>query len=620
MQNVELNLARKLRPKTFNEMIGQDLSVKILKNGLYLKKYFPVYIFSGNRGCGKTTSARLLAAAINCENLEKFQADPKKHEIPCLTCSSCLAMASLTHPDFIEVDAASNTGVDNVRQILEASSYMPLMGNKKIYLVDEAHMLSKAAFNAFLKVLEEPPASVIFVLATTELQKIPETVRSRAFQLFFGAVNFAPLKEYLNDICEKEKIRIDSDALDLIVQETEGSIRDAINLLERIRLVGENISLEDTLKLLGKISYNDLIDLFDCLIEGSVESLLNRLNIISFDKISPNHLWEMLILLNRTLLWIKFGVAPKFNFFEKLSDRLNKSSKIVSVEALNSLLQLFWENEDLFLRTSQKGIFLESFLIDVCSKFLNGSLISPTSLDSVKKNSLDKGCVGQAGKIGMQVINSNVSTIKANSTVKEAPSYSVASQNIEIEPSRSPAIHSQAVVQPTNNTTQIDSFLLENICEIDDDFLGSIFKQATVLNFDKENKVLNLALSNNSSFFKAKVEDSKLLFLPILKVLDPTLITFGINFLNVATDSLVKKNERNLKNGDFEPKKDNLAQKSGFSFNNPIDSQKSFSVNKSYGNSSAFVSSKSIDISDQDKWPKANLILKYFPGRIEKAD
>jgi len=152
-EHVNLNLARKWRSRNFDQIVGQDLAIRMLRNSLYLSQFFPVYLFAGQRGCGKTSTARVFASAINCANLSKFQKNPKKCHVPCLECESCCAMLSGNHPDFIEIDAASHTGVDNVRQIIESSSYMPLMGKKKIYLIDEAHMLSKAAFNAFLKIL-----------------------------------------------------------------------------------------------------------------------------------------------------------------------------------------------------------------------------------------------------------------------------------------------------------------------------------------------------------------------------------------------------------------------------------------------------------------------------------
>lgn len=184
MKNHNLNLTRKWRSKQFDQVVGQDLSVKILKNSLYKGYLFPVYLFSGQHGCGKTSVARIFASAINCELLSTFQKDPQSTKIPCLICASCKAMGGNNHPDFFEIDAASHTGVDNIRMIIDSSSLLPLMGKTKIYLIDEAHMLSKAAFNAFLKILEEPPASVVFILATTDIDKIIDTVKSRCFQLF----------------------------------------------------------------------------------------------------------------------------------------------------------------------------------------------------------------------------------------------------------------------------------------------------------------------------------------------------------------------------------------------------------------------------------------------------
>ena len=168
----QLNLARKWRSKNFDQIIGQDLTIRALKNSLFLNHLFPVYLFSGQRGCGKTTTARVFTAAINCQNLENFRKEPREFKLPCLECQSCCLMASGKHPDFIEIDAASHTGVDNVRNIIEAAALLPVIGRKRIYLIDEAHMLSKAAFNAFLKILEEPPKSALFILATTDPGKI----------------------------------------------------------------------------------------------------------------------------------------------------------------------------------------------------------------------------------------------------------------------------------------------------------------------------------------------------------------------------------------------------------------------------------------------------------------
>src|SRR3990167_1079967 len=272
MSAVQLNLARKWRSKRFDEIVGQPLPVRMLKNSLFLSQFFPVYLFAGQRGCGKTTTARVFAAAINCERLPLFQKNPREELLPCLACVSCKAMASGDHPDFIEMDAASNTGVDNVRLIIDAASLLPVLGHKKIYLIDEAHMLSKAAFNAFLKLLEEPPASVLFMLATTDPYKIIDTVRSRCFQLFFTALPSSALQEHLEVICAAESIQVEQSALALIVRETEGSARDAINLLEQVRFAHSVVTEQAVAQLLGRVSEQELFALVQALVVSDVHA------------------------------------------------------------------------------------------------------------------------------------------------------------------------------------------------------------------------------------------------------------------------------------------------------------------------------------------------------------
>ena len=392
MNNSNLNLARKWRPKNFSEIVGQDLSVSMLKNSLYVKKLFPVYLFSGQRGCGKTSTARIFAAAINCKKLPDFQADAKNNSIPCLTCESCLAMQNSHHPDFIEMDAASHTGVDSVRQIIESCTYMPLSGAKKIYLIDEAHMLSKAAFNAFLKILEEPPTSAIFVMATTELQKIPETVRSRCFQVLFNSVGQISLLKHMINVCKHENITVEESALTLLIQETDGSVRDAINALEQVRFTGETITKELVLKSLGKLSDTKLFELLDLILEQNPKGLLLYLEEIQFATLTAQSLWNMVTSILRALLWVKYEVTQDKTLFsfdlQELSIRANKCS----INKLYALLQLLWSQEPLFLQTPQKHLFLEMVLLQMCQQvniddlktLLSNSKTDPNSVQNIQ--------------------------------------------------------------------------------------------------------------------------------------------------------------------------------------------------------------------------------------------
>src|SRR6185503_13162787 len=231
------------RPKKFSEVIGQDAVVRTIQNAAKDGSFAHAYLFSGSRGVGKTTMARLLAKAANCQNL-------KDGEV-CLACASCLAIAAGNFMDLVEIDAASNTGVDNIRELIEQVRFQPSSGRRKIYIIDEVHMLSRGAFNALLKTLEEPPEHVIFVLATTEIHKVPGTIISRTQRFTFGRVSAEHTMAALADIAKQEKLKVSDDALQIIARHAEGSLRDGLSLLGKVATLGSSISAEDVALLLG---------------------------------------------------------------------------------------------------------------------------------------------------------------------------------------------------------------------------------------------------------------------------------------------------------------------------------------------------------------------------------
>ena len=336
-----LNLARRLRSQTFEQVIGQPMVVRILKNSLYKNYFFPLYLFAGMRGCGKTTTARIFAMAINCQSLVKFQANPRENLVPCLECSSCISALSGNHPDIIEIDAASNTGVDNVRQIIENSTFLPLMGHKKVYIIDEAHMLSKAAFNAFLKVLEEPSASVVFILATTEHAKIIDTVRSRALQLFFRPVSMHIIKNYLSEVALHESIQIQDDALEIIAMQSEGSVRDALNMLEQVRFISATITVEHLQAISGSIAQADLDKILHQLLVKDLEQLLT---------IFKSDLWKRIL--------------PE-SFFKQILFQVRSRAVVSDAHQKQyiNLLSYLCKNEFIFLRSVDQRICVESILL-----------------------------------------------------------------------------------------------------------------------------------------------------------------------------------------------------------------------------------------------------------------
>ena len=246
---MHITLYRKYRPKNFEEVAGQKEIVKTIKTSLRNGKTSHAYLFTGPRGVGKTTLARLIAKGVNC--LENGITDE-----PCNRCENCLAINNGTFLDMVEIDAASNRGIDEIRQLKEKINYQPVKGRKKIYIIDEVHMLTKEAFNALLKTLEEPPEHVIFILATTEADKILPTIISRCQRYDFKTISLNDMKEQLRFIGKNEGVDIPDDVLELIYESSGGSVRDAVSILERIMVtcLGEEITLEKSEEVLGVTS------------------------------------------------------------------------------------------------------------------------------------------------------------------------------------------------------------------------------------------------------------------------------------------------------------------------------------------------------------------------------
>ena len=256
-------LYRKWRPREWDEVIGQEPIITTLKNAVASQHIAHAYLFAGPRGTGKTTTARLLAKAINC------QAEDLKAR-PCNQCQLCLAVNESRMLDLIEIDAASNTSVDDVRELRDKVNFSPSLGKYKIYIIDEVHMLSTAAFNALLKTLEEPPAHIIFILATTEIQKIPATVLSRCQRFDFRRISLLEIVPKLKELAGQEKIEVDDAALDLIARQATGSMRDAISLLDQLASTGERVTLDLARKVLGTSTDQSVADLVDSINNGQI--------------------------------------------------------------------------------------------------------------------------------------------------------------------------------------------------------------------------------------------------------------------------------------------------------------------------------------------------------------
>ena len=328
-------LARKYRPTNFNELIGQDSLVKTFRNALNNGRLAHAFLLTGIRGVGKTTTARIIAKALNCVD------DGNKNEPSfdiCDKCSPCTSINKGNFLDVIEVDAASRTGVDGIREIIDSVMYSPNNARFKVYIIDEVHMLSNAAFNALLKTLEEPPQNVKFIFATTEIKKIPATIISRCQRFDLQRVDLNTLTSHLNKICESENIKYEKDAITQICKASEGSVRDALSLLDQAAsLCDDDIKNETVLDMLGLNGYEKNIEIFElCLLNKCSEALK------TYDSIIQNGVQPSQVISN--LLEI-CHLASKMNVIkEDISDNDHFQKRIYNL-ATNNLTKLvnFWQ-------------------------------------------------------------------------------------------------------------------------------------------------------------------------------------------------------------------------------------------------------------------------------------
>ena len=269
-------LARKYRPSNFSEVVGQEHILRALENSIEHNKLHQAYIFSGTRGVGKTTIARVFAKCLNCQNGEMPQL------VPCDQCSACLEIKAGRHIEFLEVDAASRTGVDDMRELLESVQYKPANARFKIYLIDEVHMLSKSSFNALLKTLEEPPPHVIFLMATTEVEKVPKTVLSRCLQLNLKVIPETKIYDHLESLLKLESIKYDDESIRLIANSAKGSIRDGLTLLDQAIAHGNGLlDAEEVKALLGTIDESYIIELVNQVVLSDGDGAYLALNKIT---------------------------------------------------------------------------------------------------------------------------------------------------------------------------------------------------------------------------------------------------------------------------------------------------------------------------------------------------
>ena len=353
-------LYRNFRPLKFSDMVGQEHITRTLRNQITSGRVGHAYLFNGGRGTGKTTSAKILARVVNCIN-------PQDGE-PCNECEICEAILNNALTDVVEMDAASNNGVEDIRSIRDEVNFLPTKAKYRVYIIDEVHMLSIGAFNALLKTLEEPPEHVKFILATTEPQKIPTTILSRCQRFDFKKISEDDIVKRLKIICEESNIKIEEDALKLIAVLSEGAMRDGISILERCNQENlEKIKIEDIKELVGIPSLTYISKITRAMLEYNEQDALSVIDeILNEGKDLTNFLWEIIKYVKDVLVYSSTGKLKIYS--EEEIKTIDELSKIDSKERLLDMIYKLSELENDMKKTNQKTIMFQVGIIKLCTK------------------------------------------------------------------------------------------------------------------------------------------------------------------------------------------------------------------------------------------------------------
>ena len=378
VQNHYLALYRKYRPTTFDEVRGRDNIVRTLQNQISTGRIGHSYLFCGTRGTGKTTIAKIMARAVNCENPQDGN--------PCGVCPVCQATLQDANMTVVEMDAASNNGVEDVRNIIDEVSYSPTLGKYRVYIIDEVHMLSPAAFNALLKTLEEPPSYAIFILATTEPNKLPITILSRCQRYDFGRIPTAIIKQQLQDIARKEGLKVEEKAMQYIASAADGSMRDGLSILDQCSAFNygnDELTYERTLEILGAVDARTFSELFRCLHTRKVQEALNILDRIleqgrELTQFVGDFIWY---LRNVMLLKASEETAKNMDVSQDNLDRMIEDARMAEMNEVMRYITTFSALSEQIRYSGSRRILTETALIRMCEPALD---VPANALETVR--------------------------------------------------------------------------------------------------------------------------------------------------------------------------------------------------------------------------------------------
>ncbi len=410
-------LYRKWRPKTFNDVIGQEHIVRTLRNQITGNRVGHAYLFCGTRGTGKTSTAKIFAKAVNC--MSPIEGNP------CNTCDICKAIDQNRSMNIIEIDAASNNGVDNIREIREEVKYTPTEGRYKVYIIDEVHMLSTGAFNALLKTLEEPPSHVIFILATTEPHKIPATILSRCQRYDFKRISLNTIADTLSYYLKEEGISADDKAVQYIAKVADGSMRDALSIMEQCIAfyLGETITIDKVLEILGAVDTKVLLDIVEALVKKDVKQCLDIVEKIMVSGRDLHQLVVDLVVHFRNLLIVKTVQHPQhiLDMSEEAIHHLENQAKKINEQVVMNYISGFSELERTLKYASGKRILLEVQLMKLCQPSMNEDYSSILERINALEEKVKNGMapVQTHAKVDQKKTNIPKKTIKKAAAPKE---------------------------------------------------------------------------------------------------------------------------------------------------------------------------------------------------------